>query len=44
MIALPPGFDVNLFVSELYSFAVPFAGLIFLMSSGFLILKILKRS
>lgn len=43
MIALPPGFDVALFVSELYAFAVPFAGVIWLMSVGFLILKILKR-
>lgn len=43
MIALPPGFDVALFVSELYAFAVPFAGIIFLMSSGFLIIKMLRR-
>ncbi len=44
MIQLPPGFDINLFVSELYSFAVPFAGLIWLMGVGFLIIKILKKA
>lgn len=43
MIALPPGFDVSLFVGELFAFAVPFAGVIFLMSTGFLILKMLRR-
>lgn len=43
MIALPPGFDVSLFVSELYSFAVPFVGIIWLMACGSLIIKMLKR-
>lgn len=43
MIALPPGFDVALFVTELYSFAVPFAGIIWLMGVGVLILKMLKK-
>lgn len=43
MIQLPPGFDVSLYVSELYSFAVPFAGIIWLMGVGFMIVKMLKR-
>lgn len=43
MIQLPPGFDVTLFVSELYSFAVPFAGIFWLMAVGFLIIKMMKR-
>lgn len=44
MIALPPGFDMPLFVSELYAYAVPFAGIIWLMGVGFLIIKILKKA
>ena len=43
MIQLPPGFDVVLFVSELYSFAVPFAGIIWLMGVGYLIIKSFRR-
>lgn len=43
MIVLPPGFDMPLFVSELYAYAVPFAVIIWLMGVGFLIIKMLRR-
>lgn len=43
MIVLPPGFDVTLFVSELYAYAVPFASVIWLVGVGFLIIKALRR-
>ena len=43
MIALPPGFDVVLLFSDFFTAAVPFAGLMFLIGSGYLVIKLLKR-
>lgn len=42
MITLPPGFDVALFFSDMYAFALPFAGILFLIVSYSVIVKILK--
>jgi len=43
MIQLPPGFDVSLLFSELFTLSTPFVGIAFLIGCGFLFSKILAR-
>ena len=43
MIALPPDFDVALFFTDFFTAALPFASLAFLIGTGFLVIKLLKR-
>jgi hypothetical protein len=42
MIALPPGFDVSLFISDLYTFVVPFVGISTLFVAYRLVIKVLR--
>ena len=43
MINFPVGFDINLFVSEVYTFAAPFVAVFFLIGVWILVTKILNR-
>lgn len=42
MIQLPPGFNVSLFIADLYTAAVPFVGIFFLFVGFRYVVKILK--
>jgi len=44
MMTLPSGFDVSLLVSDFAAVATPFVGLALLLSTGMLIMRILKRA
>ena len=43
MMQLPEGFDVATLVTDFFSMAAPFVGVFFLVGSGFLIIRLLKR-
>jgi len=44
MMILPEGFDVALLISDFTAVATPFVGLALLLSTGVLIMRILKRA
>lgn len=43
MMQLPEGFDVSALVSDFFSVASPFVGVVFLVSVAFLIIRIFRR-
>jgi hypothetical protein len=43
MIQIPPEFDLTTFVSELFSFAVPFVTVAAICFAGIVVLKVLRR-
>jgi hypothetical protein len=43
MISLPPGFDVGLYVSELFSLAAPFVGIAVLITCAVYLKRAMKR-
>jgi len=43
MIQLPEGFDVAQLVTDFISVYSPFVGLFFIIASGYLLIRILKR-
>lgn len=43
MIQLPPGFDISLLFSDLFTVATPFVAIAFLIGCGFLFSKMLAR-
>lgn len=42
MLQLPAGFDVSVLLSDLFTISAPFAGLILLVSAGFLVLRVIR--
>jgi len=43
MMGLPPGFDYVQLFTDFYTVAEPFAAIAFLIGTGFLVIKLLKR-
>jgi hypothetical protein len=43
MIQLPPGFDLSLLFSDLFTVAAPFVSIAFLIGCGFLLSKMFAR-
>jgi hypothetical protein len=44
IIGLPPGFDVSQLATDFLGIISPFVGIVFLISSGFFLMKILRRA
>jgi hypothetical protein len=44
MITLPPGFDVSVFVSDLFAFVVPFASIALLVGIGYFLVSMIRRA
>ena len=43
MMQLPPGFNIHLLAADFLRVVSPFVGVVFLVSVGFLIIRLLKR-
>jgi len=43
MMSLPPGFDYAQLFADFYAVALPFVSIAFLIGTGFLVIKLLRR-